>query len=221
VEHRSIKGALLPHLVLLGDSIFDNAVYVPGHPAVIEQVRTALPRDWRATLLAVDGNIAIDVVRHLEKLPADATHLAISTGGNNALIASGILGQPAHSVSAVLHEMADIQADFRREYREMLSAVRAHRLPTLVCTIYDAIPGLDRDAVAALTLFNDVILREAIAAGIPVLDLRLLCNENSDYSPLSPIEPSHLGGRKIAEALVRIVTSHDFSRGETVIYSQA
>jgi len=211
----------MPHLVLLGDSIFDNGVYVPGHPAVIDQVRAELPSDWQATLLAVDGNIAIDVVRHLEKLPADATHLAISTGGNDALIASGILAQPARSVSEVLHEMADIQADFRREYREMLAAVLERRLPTLACTIYDAIPGLDRDAVAALTLFNDVILREAIAASIPVLDLRLLCNEATDYSPLSPIEPSHLGGRKIAQALARIMTTHDFDRREAVVYSRA
>jgi hypothetical protein len=211
----------MPHLVLLGDSIFDNAVYVPGNPAVIDQVRSALPRDWQATLLAVDGNIAIDVVRHLERLPSDASHLAISAGGNNALIASDILAQPAQSVSAVLHEIASIQAEFRAEYREMLAAVLGRRLPALVCTIYDAIPGLEDDALAALTLFNDVILREAIAAGVPVLDLRLLCDKPSDYSPLSPIEPSHLGGRKIAESLARIVTTHDFSRRDTVIYTHA
>ena len=28
------------HVVLLGDSIFDNASYVPGKPPVIEQLRT-------------------------------------------------------------------------------------------------------------------------------------------------------------------------------------
>ena len=211
----------MPHVVLLGDSIFDNAVYVPGNPAVIDQVRLALPPDWQATLLAVDGNIAFDVVRHLERLPSDATHLAISAGGNNALIASGILAQPAQSVSAVLHEIASIQAEFRAEYRQMLAAVLDRRLPTVVCTIYDAIPGLEDDALAALTLFNDVILREAIAAGVPVLDLRLLCDKPSDYSSLSPIEPSHLGGRKIAEALARIITTHDFSRRDTVIYTHA
>ena len=211
----------MPHLVLLGDSIFDNASYVPGHPPVIEQVRAAMPDDWRATLLAVDGNVASDVTGQLNRLPEDATHLAVSAGGNNALIASDVLAQPAHSVSAVLHEIADIQADFRREYREMLAAVLDRHLSTLVCTIYDAIPGLEDDALAALTLFNDVILREAIAAGVPVLDLRLLCDKPSDYSPLSPIEPSHSGGRKIADALARITTTHDFSRRDTVIYTQA
>ena len=32
----------MAHLVLLGDSIFDNAAYVEGGPAVIDHVRLAL-----------------------------------------------------------------------------------------------------------------------------------------------------------------------------------
>ena len=44
------------HIVLLGDSIFDNACYVPGEMPVIEQVRAELP-EWQATMLAVDGDI--------------------------------------------------------------------------------------------------------------------------------------------------------------------
>ena len=42
----------MSHLVLLGDSIFDNARYVPGGPAVIEQVRQSLPTGWRASSVA-------------------------------------------------------------------------------------------------------------------------------------------------------------------------
>jgi hypothetical protein len=44
------------HIILLGDSIFDNARYVPDRPPVIEQVRRSLQSGWRATLLAVDGS---------------------------------------------------------------------------------------------------------------------------------------------------------------------
>src|SRR4051812_3797588 len=40
------------HVVLLGDSIFDNAAYVGGRPAVIDQVRAGLPDGWHATLNA-------------------------------------------------------------------------------------------------------------------------------------------------------------------------
>ena len=46
----------MPHIVLLGDSIFDNASYTSGGPDVISQVREILLKDWKATLLAVDGS---------------------------------------------------------------------------------------------------------------------------------------------------------------------
>jgi hypothetical protein len=52
---------------------------------VIEHLRKRLPNHWRATLLAVDGSVASGVSRQLGGLPADATHLVVSTGGNNAL----------------------------------------------------------------------------------------------------------------------------------------
>lgn len=70
------------HIVLLGDSIFDNAVYVPGKPSVHQQLETKIaPRGWRASLLAVDGNVILDVAeRQLKGLPKDATHLFVSVG---------------------------------------------------------------------------------------------------------------------------------------------
>lgn len=203
----------MPHLVLLGDSIFDNAAYVPGGPAMIEQVRRALPAGWRATLLAVDGHVVMDVPRQLARLPADATHLAISVGGNDALGHSSILTQPASSVMEVLSELADLRDEFRAEYRKMLEAVLERLLPTLVCTIYDAIPGLEREAVAALALFNEIILFEAARAQVPVLDLRVLCRDKHDYAASSPIEPSVAGGAKIAAALAHIATRADFYHG--------
>src|SRR5207248_443470 len=69
------------HIVLLGDSIFDNERYVPDRPPVIEQVRGSLPAGWKATLLAVDGAIAEDVPKALRHLSADASHLFVSAGG--------------------------------------------------------------------------------------------------------------------------------------------
>jgi hypothetical protein len=34
------------HLVLLGDSVFDNAAYVGGGPDVVAQLRARLPTGW-------------------------------------------------------------------------------------------------------------------------------------------------------------------------------
>jgi hypothetical protein len=192
------------HVVLLGDSIFDNGRYVPGGPAVVEQVRRALPGGWKATLRAVDGSVAADVMRQLDRVPADATHLAISAGGNNALDHSSlVLREPAGSYAEVLSRLADVRVEFQQEYRAMLGAVAARGLPAVVCTVYDAIPGLERAEHTGLCLFNEVILREAFRAGVPVVDLRLVCAESSDYARTSPIEPSVSGGGKIARALSR------------------
>jgi hypothetical protein len=206
------------HVVLLGDSIFDNERYVPDRPPVIEQVRGRLPAGWKATLLAVDGDIAEDVPKRLWRLPADATHLFISAGGNNALGWSGVLRDPACTVGEAMFLLAEVGAKFRDEYREMLREVLALRKPTAVCTVYDAIPGLGEAERTALGLFNDVILRTAFTPRLPVLDLRLVCTRADDYSHVSPIEPSHLGGAKIAKLIAEVATGHDFERGRTVVY---
>lgn len=48
-------------VVLLGDSVFDNAAYVGGGSDVAQQLRTILTGDWQVTLLAVDGHVIADV----------------------------------------------------------------------------------------------------------------------------------------------------------------
>ncbi|HEU4782926.1 MAG TPA: GDSL-type esterase/lipase family protein [Ktedonobacterales bacterium] len=127
----------MPHVVLLGDSIFDNQSYVqPGEPDVIRQLRAHLPADWEATLLAVDGSVTTDIRRQLAHLPTDATHLVISVGGNDALGQLDVLTSPATSVAEAIARLAAIQYQFEPTYRSMLDAVLAYRLPTAVCTIY-------------------------------------------------------------------------------------
>ncbi len=81
----------MKHIVLLGDSIFDNAAYVSGHPDVIRQLRTILPKDWQASLLAVDGSVTADVLTQIPRIPASATHLIVSAGGNDGLSRADIL----------------------------------------------------------------------------------------------------------------------------------
>ncbi len=212
----------MTHLVLLGDSIFDNAAYVPGELPVIEQLRQALPAGDRASLLAVDGDCIQDVARQLTGLPADATHLALSVGGNDALGYGAQLQETATDLPRALEQLAAMKTEFDARYAAMLDAVLAARRPTLLCTIYDrcplADPGWRLLAFTALSAFNDCITRQAIARGLPLLDLRLVCSEPSDYSALSPIEPSAAGGEKIARGLARVVGEHDFGRSHAAAY---
>jgi hypothetical protein len=206
------------HVVLLGDSIFDNARYVPDRPPVIDQVRHGLPRGWRATLLAVDGHITEDVKDQLKELPADATHLVVSAGGNDALGETSVLSEAACTVGDALGLIYEVRCRFRDSYRAMLQSLSAAGKPTTVCTVYNSIPGLGTPEQAALAGFNEVILHEAFLAGLPVIDLRLLCARPEDYSHVSSIEPSMVGGAKIARAICDVVTTHDFLSRRSTIY---
>lgn len=209
----------MSHVVLLGDSVFDNRAYVGGGPEVVEQLRSDLPPPWRATLGAVDRAVIRSVGAQLGRLPADATHLVLSVGGNDALGYSGVLGAPARSVGEALESLARIGQTFERDYRAMLDDVLARKLPTAVCTIYnpnypDALR--QRLAIAALAHLNDPIGRIAAERGLPIIDLRLVCSEPADYA--NPIEPSVRGGEKIAAAISALVLGHDFRAGRSVVF---
>src|SRR5947209_16352395 len=113
----------MKHIVLLGDSIFDNAAYVKGGPDVIAHLRRRIPPGWKATLRAVDGSVVGDVRRQAANLPSDATHLVVSAGGNDALMNADILRQRASSFAEVLNSLADVGGAFERQYRSMLEGV--------------------------------------------------------------------------------------------------
>jgi len=208
------------HVVLLGDSVFDNAAYVAGGPDVRSQLQERLGADWQVSLVAVDGDRAQDVAPQLRHLPPDAGHLVVSIGGNDALDNLDFLAAPAASVAAALEGLAGIAEDFERAYRAMVQAVLGRRLPTAFCTVYYPHfpdPILQRMAVTALTVFNDVIVREAFAVGAPLLDLRLICASDADYA--NPIEPSVVGGEKIAAAIATLLREHDFTKGRTAVFT--
>lgn len=207
----------LQHVVLLGDSIFDNASYVPNGLPVIDLLRQQLPAIWQVRLLAVDGDVSLDVLMQLKRLPEDATHLVISCGGNDALQASGVVNELVATVNEALDTLANMRDAFRRDYRQVLVAAMKTDLPVAVCTIYDAVPGLPRELQAALALFNEVILFEAAKAGLAVIDLRVICDAPKDYSEISVIEPSEPGGIKIAAAIARLLTRGFSLPGASVI----
>jgi hypothetical protein len=214
----------MAHIILLGDSIFDNAAYVPDGLPVIEQVRQCLSNSGdRASLLAVDGDCIHDVPRQLKQLPVDATHLFISVGGNDALRYAGFLRNTSASLSVALQQLASMKTEFSQRYQGMLETVLVLNQPTVICTIYDQCPTLDPGlrllAFTALSMFNDCITRQAIQLGLPLIDLRIICSEASDYSSISPIEPSTTGGQKIARCIATVLSQHDFSVQHTVCYT--
>ena len=256
------------HIVLAGDSIFDNGAYVPDGPALVDVLRSALGDSGKATLLAVDGSVSMMVPQQLRDIPKDADRLFISSGGNDALACRFVIDVPSSGVpvgrddepsdAVPLEELplASLGAvflrnvlgfgRFREALRSRLEAVAADpdvlararpsgrvpvpvpgsldaaartRLPTCVCTIYDRVPGLPPRHRAALAVFNDVILSEAAARGLQVIDLRNVCTEAGDYAESSPIEPSLAGSWKIVERILRAARDPALPGGPCRVYA--
>jgi len=200
------------HVVLLGDSIFDNASYVMKGQSVIEHLQNLLSRRKRASLLAVDGDKADDVLRQARSIPGDATHLALSVGGNDALAAVPLLSAQACSINDALGKLAPVRKSFHRSYRRLIQELAGRGKPLAACTIYENVPGLTEELRTALCLFNDVIAREALAVGARVIDLRSICTGPEDFSSQSPIEPSERGGKKIAIAITTWAMQTDMTQ---------
>lgn len=201
----------MPHVVLLGDSIFDNLKYVQPEPDVVSQLREVLPAGWKASLRAVDGAVTNDVAEQLSDLPGDATHLVLSVGGNDLLGCAGdLLRTPVALSSDAFLLLARVTGVFESMYRRALETCLTTGFPLVVCTIYDGnfvdqeFQTMARVAVAA---FNDSILRLSLEKGLRAIDLRLVCKLAEDYA--NPIEPSAIGGRKIARAIWQAISSEN------------
>jgi hypothetical protein len=210
--------AAMPHLVLLGDSIFDNGAYTGGKPDVIAQVRKTMPQDWKATLLARDGATTDGIPAQLARLPRDATHLVLSVGGNDALMRQGLLQAPAGSAAEAILMLADAVQFFETAYRKAVVACLAPRLPLVVCTVYNG--NFDdaryrRLARTAIALFNDAILRTALDHRLKVIELRYVCALPEDYA--NPIEPSSIGAAKIARAIALAVSERPPGHGALLL----
>jgi hypothetical protein len=209
----------MPHIVLLGDSVFDNAAYVAGGPDVVHQLRAILPPGWRATLNARDGAVIADLAGQLQKLPAESSHLVASIGGNDALGEAALLDEGVTSMAEALELMTRVRERFQSAYIRMLDQLLETHLSIAVATIYEPRfpePARRRVAATALTVLNDIVTRQAFARQIDLIDLRTICDQDADFA--NAIEPSVHGGAKIARAILdfallpRIATSRVFAR---------
>ena len=226
----------MAHVTLCGDSIFDNKSYLqPGEPDVTTQVNALLPEGFKATRLAIDGDVTQGISRQLQSLSNDATDLFISVGGNDALGGINVFTEPVANVGEALIYLNTIRNQFETQYREMLQHALSQQLPLTVCSIYyprfhsqnlervfpdgNGVNGetLQKMAMVALANFNDVIFRQAFQLKIPLIDLRVLCDEEEDFA--NPIEPSAIGGQKIARAIVDMLDSSEGSERKSVVYS--
>ena len=195
----------MPHLVLIGDSVFDNHAYTRGAPDVAAHLRAVLPADWKSALVALDGTTTQDMGKQLTRIPKEATHLVLSLGGNDALAAAHLLDMPVRSTGQALDLFREAVDDFSVSHGHVLDALVRGGVRLLVCTIYNGnFEGNEgRRAPTATRMWNDAIAQEALVRSLDVVELRSVCDEAEDFA--NPIEPSGQGGEKIARAIAAAV----------------
>src|SRR5438105_3015322 len=111
-EAGSLRGERMPHAVLLGDSIFDNARYAAPGGSVSEHLTRALGQTWQLTTLAVDGHYIADVHHQLTGLPTDTSALAVSVGGNDGIRYAQQLDQLTSAGGDFPQFLTSMYADF-------------------------------------------------------------------------------------------------------------
>ena len=188
------------HLILLGDSIFDNGIYVePGQADVTDHLQRKLAdTDWTLDQRAVDGAVVSSVLHQLSsKTISKPSTFVMSAGGNDALSHVGEILQ------LKLSDFHGIKEDFRSRYVKTLNAILSYEQPLIVCTIYNpTYPDNEMQvmAEAGLSFFNDVITQEALRLELPIIDLREVCASKESFA--NPIEPSEIGGDLITNAIL-------------------
>jgi hypothetical protein len=206
------------HVVLLGDSIFDNGAYTGGKRDVLAHLLRVLPQGWTASLLARDGATIAGIPEQLARLPRNATRLLLSIGGNDALKRQGLLQARAGSVAQAIEMLAAAVGEFELAYRKAVEACLSHRLPLVICTIYNGNfddPRYRKLVRSAVALFNDAIVRTAVDHKLMAIELRSVCARPEDYA--NSIEPSSNGAAKIARAIAAAVTGPVEGKGAFLI----
>lgn len=193
-------------LVLLGDSILDNAPYTDEGKDTTTLLKQMLAPDWSVSLCARDGHIMACIDQQLRSFEYHASTAVLSVGGNDVSHHIGLLGRPAGSYREVLDTLLQAADDFEQNYRYVAEAVSARAHRTILCTIYEVQldpPEFARLARVPLSVFNDRILRTGARLGLDVLELRDVCTQPTDF--VRQIEPSTQGARKIAQAIASLV----------------
>jgi len=181
-------------LVLLGDSILDNAPYTRPAPDTTAHLTDLLASGWSVRRLARDGARMGDLDFQLEGLTERPDVAILSIGGNDAAGHIGVLERRSTSAAALLEELLVIAEEFGRRYEVAAKAVAARAVRTVLCTIYEVRlepPVFARLARVPLALLNDRIIATGARLGLEVLELRSVCTEPEDF--VLQIEPSARG----------------------------
>lgn len=197
-------------ITLLGDSIIDNKTYVQQQEySVLEHLQNISKNEFLQ--LAYDGDTTVNVLeRQLQSQEvAKSSHLVLSIGGNDLLQNILFLHDgPIENINKALSDVhKQILKPLEQRFETIVEKLSSHRANLLLCTVYEGDLGRNdefRDVLDSskimVSSFNDTVYKTASKYNADVLELRHIFTSPEDYA--NPIEPSHVGGEKLAQAIM-------------------
>ena len=158
--------------------------------------------------------------RQIQLIPEEATHIALSIGGNDLLRLSDNLGDKVGTrFQENLIFLSKLKQKFAEKFRRVIHNINSLGIPFTVCTIYYAGSIVETgekriDLGDQLGFAGTDIVVDAFDAAITqvsqkaencreIIDLRLLFDDTNCYA--NPIEPSRIGGEKISDRLIGFI----------------
>ena len=197
-------------ITLLGDSIIDNKTYVQQQEySVLEHLQNISKNEFLQ--IAYDGDTTVNVLeRQLQSQEvAKSSHLVLSIGGNDLLQNILFLHEgPIENINKALSDVhKQILKPLEQRFETIVEKLSSHRANLLLCTVYEGDLGrtdefrdvLDSSKIM-VSSFNDTVYKTASKYNADVLELRHIFTSPEDYA--NPIEPSHVGGERLAQAIM-------------------
>jgi hypothetical protein len=134
-------------------------------------------------------------------------------GGNDLLNHISFLKSKVELTPKEVMEQAVCKlAPIKHRYRSIVKKLSQQDSNILLCTVYEGNLSSDifyRDisfaSMAMVSMLNDIIFSTGATFNVDVLELRNIFTEEQDYA--NPIEPSHIGGKKLASRILDWINS--------------
>ena len=187
---KSLKEGLTNNdtVILMGDSVLNNANYVPAGKSVYDSLKSKLSK---VINLAKDGATISDLYGQLDKIPVELnnanTYIFISAGGND------ILNKRTELSSTEIRRLFDSYMEFLKALRTKLGSVKIN-----ILNLY--LPSNPRYQTykTSIEQWNQLIQSSSNKVGemYNVVDLHALLKIPDDF--VYDIEPSESASDKIA-----------------------
>jgi lysophospholipase L1-like esterase len=179
------------NIVLIGDSVLNNANYVPSEKSVVDILKTKTQKVFN---FAKDGATISDCYGQLDKIPIDLnttdTYVFISAGGNDILNKRGQLD------SSEIRKLFNSYMDFIKALRVKLGSAKIN-----ICNLY--LPSNPRYNTykSSIEEWNQLITENSSKIGemYNIINVDTLLTTPDDF--VYDIEPSEIASQKIANVI--------------------